>query len=569
MSDALASRLQQAIALHTNGRIHEADAIYRQILDAAPHHAEALHLHGVVCHQLGLHTQAIGLIQRALAQQPTNPAFLNNLGEALRADRQFPLAVACYRQVLARDANDGNALNNLGIALHHLHEFAESERQFLQALTVMPGDPEVLMNFGNMLRDRGDREQAVRRYQQAITNAPQFAPAHAWLGVTLYELGHIEPALAAMEQAVELDPLNEEVHANLKRMRWNLGQHDQLHASYQRACALLPNVAQAHMNFAQSLIRNDQPREAVAPAKHAVSLSSDCPRAHSLLGQAYLGCGQLSASLDAHARAHTLSATEPLLDEEYATALIIAGQHQEACRVLKSAHTLSPRRSGILGRLCVAMREVDDGALQSLVDYDAYVLGETIATPPGFESLAEFNQALHEELKAGHSTDVHALEQTMRGGTQTQNNLFQNPTGLVALLKHEIEAVINRYIAALPDDRNNIFLRFKPERYVFTGAWSTILSQNGFDGSHIHNEGWLSGTYYVVVPELTPEQHAEREGYIQFGEPPRMFCSERNTSVRSIAPEVGKAVLFPSYYWHGVRAFHGGGIRHAVSFDLL
>lgn len=28
-------------------------------------------------------------------------------------------------------------------------------------------------------------------------------------------------------------------------------------------------------------------------------------------------------------------------------------------------------------------------------------------------------------------------------------------------------------------------------------------------------------------------------------------------------------VLFPSYYWHGVRPFHDGGIRHSVSYDIL
>ena len=92
---------------------------------------------------------------------------------------------------------------------------------------------------------------------------------------------------------------------------------------------------------------------------------------------------------------------------------------------------------------------------------------------------------------------------------------------------------------------------------------------HAFDGSHVHNEGWLSGTYYVQAPALSPEQHANREGYIQFGEPPLRFASARNAVQRTVAPQVGLVVLFPSYYWHGVRAFHDGGIRHSVSYDIV
>jgi hypothetical protein len=79
----------------------------------------------------------------------------------------------------------------------------------------------------------------------------------------------------------------------------------------------------------------------------------------------------------------------------------------------------------------------------------------------------------------------------------------------------------------------------------------------------------LSGTYYVQTPALTAQQHADGEGYIQFGEPPERFVSERNTMQRMIAPQAGTAVLFPSYYWHGVRAFNSGGTRHSVSYDIV
>jgi len=222
-----------------------------------------------------------------------------------------------------------------------------------------------------------------------------------------------------------------------------------------------------------------------------------------------------------------------------------------------------------LAHLCIAMQELADPEINAWVDYERYVFTDFIDVPDGFADLESFNAALHEELKVQHLTPNHVLEQSMRGGTQTLNNLFQNPSGLVAVLKRQISQVVDRYIAGLEQDPGQPFLRFKNPDYVFTGAWSTILQTSGFDSSHVHNEGWLSGTYYVRVPDLDEKQHQDQEGYIQFGEPPKWLASEKNRQQRAIAPQVGRMALFPSYYWHGVKPFYHNGIRHSVSYDII
>ena len=52
-------------AHHAAGRLDEAAAIYRRILDHEPDHADALHLLGVARMQLGRPGEAIELISRA------------------------------------------------------------------------------------------------------------------------------------------------------------------------------------------------------------------------------------------------------------------------------------------------------------------------------------------------------------------------------------------------------------------------------------------------------------------------------------------------------------------------
>jgi len=561
--------LARGLEHHGAGDLDGADALYRELLAAQPDHPDALHLHGVVAHQRGRHQVAVEHIGRAVALRPDNSAYLNNLGEAYRGERRFAEAIACYRRALALDPRNTHALNNLGLALHHLHRFDEAETRFREAIALRPGDAEVRVSLGNVRRDRGDLIAALACYREAIELAPGYPQAHGWLGVTLYELGDGDGAVAALDHATTLAPLDPEAHNNLKRVRWNLDRRAELHDSFRKACRMLPGEPQAHLNLAESLLLNARFEDALEPLARALSLAPDCARAHSLLGRAHEGLGRIDEALHAHERALALDPDDPLLREDYARALLGARRFERAREVLAPAHAMVPRRSGVLAHLCIAMAELGDPELTSLVDHDRFVHARRIEVPEGFPDLESFNAALHAELEAKHRTPNHALEQTMRGGTQTLNNLFQNPGGLVAVLERQIRRVIDDFVASLPRDPQHPFLRYANPDYVFTGAWSTILRGGGYDGSHIHNEGWLSGTYYVRVPPLSPEQQAAGEGHIQFGEPPAPYVSARNAARRTIAPQVGLVVLFPSYYWHGVRSFAGEGLRHSVSYDVV
>ncbi len=60
-SPNLTSALAAAARHHHEGRLREAEAIYKDILREAPDHAEALHLLGLVAYQSGRPEQAIEL----------------------------------------------------------------------------------------------------------------------------------------------------------------------------------------------------------------------------------------------------------------------------------------------------------------------------------------------------------------------------------------------------------------------------------------------------------------------------------------------------------------------------
>ena len=80
--------IQQAIDLavqhHNAGRLPEAESIYQQILQADPNQPVALHLLGVIAHQMGKNDVAFDLITKALAIKPDYAEAHNNLGNVLK-----------------------------------------------------------------------------------------------------------------------------------------------------------------------------------------------------------------------------------------------------------------------------------------------------------------------------------------------------------------------------------------------------------------------------------------------------------------------------------------------------
>ena len=162
----------EALALatqhHQAGRLQAAAGIYRQILQAEPHHAEATHRLGLIAHQVGQHATAVEYLGRAIALDANAPAFHNDLGEAYRSLHRIPEAVACYQRALELHPHYAEAHNNLGVAF----------------------------------KDQGNLEEAVACYQRALELHPHYAEAHNNLGVAFKQQGKFVEAVASYRRAL-------------------------------------------------------------------------------------------------------------------------------------------------------------------------------------------------------------------------------------------------------------------------------------------------------------------------------------------------------------------------------
>src|SRR4051794_19242033 len=96
---------QLALQHHQAGRLVDAEALYRQIVAAAPGHSEAWHHLGLLAHQTGRSDDAIEWIQNAIAQNSEVPLYYSNLGEICRLGGKVDQAIGILREAILRHPN--------------------------------------------------------------------------------------------------------------------------------------------------------------------------------------------------------------------------------------------------------------------------------------------------------------------------------------------------------------------------------------------------------------------------------------------------------------------------------
>jgi predicted O-linked N-acetylglucosamine transferase (SPINDLY family) len=277
-----------ALQHHQAGRLPEAEALYRQILAAAPNSPDALHMLGVLAIQTGHLQQAIDLIQHALQIHPSITKavapYYSNLAQAYHKQADYDTAITLCRRALELDPNFGDAAFNLINALTAANRFEEALAAAERRLAIAFNDVTMLRHKGDLLVRLHKLEQALPAYQQSLHLDPRNHEARHNYGVALAFLGRPDlaceqfrealksrpndidtlmalaeassrvnrppDALAAYARVLQLDPNNADAHAGQAVEYRGMGQLDEAVAAYDRALAIKPNHATYLVNLA-------------------------------------------------------------------------------------------------------------------------------------------------------------------------------------------------------------------------------------------------------------------------------------------------------------------------------
>lgn len=295
--------LQLAIQHQAAGRLQPAEVLLRQILQAKPRHAVALHLLGVIAHQVGKTEQAVQLLAQAVEILPAEAHFHSNLGEMYRILKRLDEAVSHGEKAVALDPKSATAQSNLGIAYYDRQELDKAEACQRRALALEPKLAPALNNLGSIRRDRKDKEGAIGFYRQVLEVSPRHLESINNLGAVLTETERPEEAVTVLLQALKLKPRYAEAHCNIATAFLTMEQLDKAAVGFKRALALKPDYPEAYQGLAKLYQEQKNLTEAEAMAAKALALAPEKAAVHSLLGGIFAEAGYPDKAALAFARA--------------------------------------------------------------------------------------------------------------------------------------------------------------------------------------------------------------------------------------------------------------------------
>lgn len=588
--------LHQSVQLMQRRSFNKARKLLQKLTEKQPNNADAWQLIAACDKNLGEVAKALNAFKKSLELQPAQPHTWNNLANLHFQLQEYDQAIRAYRKALQFDNNYDNAQLNLALALASYGEYPEAFQHFSELRVKYPNNPQVLLGIGDCLRKQERIYTALSAYNRALeVSQDNFLPLFK-IGLTykkalkwekargfiedslkanpsstaaLYHLasievkeGNLQNAIGLYKKCVQLEPENPDHHRWLNKLLWLCEDNDFL-KSYEKIPEEIryqPRILTEKCKFLRLTGRLEK---AESELGHAISRGYSSSEVLSELSALYRSTGRVSESIQLLKKTDQNEQSHPTLRDELGRALLQAGEFEKCKETYNDLLQSFPSNQGFWCMYSTALRQLEDPEANDLLDYKNLVQAIKIPAPKGFSSIHEFNIELTEHLEVLHNTKKEPVDQSLSGGTQTLNDLFDSMSPLIQKLKQTFRAAILEHIAKLDPIEGHPFLGKLEKDIEFSGSWSVSLKRHGCHLSHFHTEGWLSSAYYVEVPR---DVEKNGEGWIEFGRPEFNVPGKKHADY-FIKPEEGLLVLFPSYMWHGTRPFTSSTRRLTVAFD--
>jgi tetratricopeptide (TPR) repeat protein len=483
---------------------------------------------------------------------------------SLASSGESERAMARIREIADKDVAI-EAWRRLSAVNANLQRWSEAFSAIENALLLAPGSRQLRLDRASLFAQHGDDAVALAEFESLARESSDSPGLFVHLATLLAAAGRVDEAEAQLLRALELWPVDAPVHAQLARLRWQRG--DGLLATHHVSEAIQRYPRELHLRLvAADLLRSvGATDEALALLERGLELAPDSPVFRTSIGVLLEGADRLEAALAQLREAFRLAPRSVPVRRNLVPALLRSGAVAEARDLLDGLLAQFPDDQLLIAQRATALRLLGDAEYHRLYDYARVVKSFALRPAAPYTNLAEFNAAFARELTPLHRGARHPLEQSLRGGSQTERHLPRdNP--VIAAFFSMVDAPIREYIGALRHaEATHPLDRRKGANYRISGSWSVQLRPGGFHTNHVHPRGWLSSAYYVELPEVTNAQ--ERAGWLKFGEPGIRI--EGCGAEHFVRPAPGMLVLFPSYLWHGTVPFGTGDRRLTAAFDVL
>ena len=416
---------------------------------------------------------------------------------------------------------DAHQLLKKGIDECKEGKFKDAEANFKKAIELKTDFFEAHNNLGVLLQGFGRLEEAIISFKKAIELKSDYVEAYNNLGITEKKNGRLEEAKTCFTYATKLNPKNISAHHNLGVILEQLKKFKEAEDSYSKAIELNPEHEAALLNRGQILFDKKE---------YELSLRD------------FDACKNLISKTRALASLYALGR----IDEIYKRINEDSKLDYENLHVAAfSSFIVAKKKKNNLNKFCNEPLNFIyfSNLLSHLNDSSSFI-----------------NEVVDELQKL--KTNWEPSNKTTHNGFQSTFNLFKNPSQKILDLQSILIRELDSYYLKFKNESCSLIQKWPSKKFL--EGWHVVLKQQGFQSSHIHPNGWLSGVIYLkVVPSLD-----KNEGAIEFSLNGLNYF-DINVPKKIYQPQVGDIILFPSSLHHRTIPFSTNTDRIVVSFDLL
>jgi len=371
---------------------------------------------------------------------------------------------------------------------------------------------------------------------------------------------------------LSIDPASLPAATNLSRLLHMRGQFGEAISCCEAGLEYWPDDFNLLQNLAINLHRAGQFQAALLRVEKLKTLKPYQSTVHYLEARVHDDSGNLPTSLEAYRRAVECDTSDLVMVVALGDALLRAGFTGEALAQFDRALRVNVYDVRALALKTAALAELGRTDEEKwLSDPQRFIKMHRLSELGVSETeQAAFNRRVSEFAAAHHSMKEDPAENATYLGWHSGE--LGGETDLdIGRIKLFIAHALKQRVSELKDeDPRHPFVTGLPRTFDLR-LWSVKMTHGGKMIPHIHPDGWLSGVYYADIPPVVNDPDAAQAGWIRFGPPRNDIKMSAQPLTRTVKPEPGLMVTFPSYFWHSTVPLPEDNTerRLVLAFDVI
>ena len=431
---------------------------------------------------------------------------------------------------LDKNFPDELILNLKGLINLKKNDYQSSIIDFQNAIKINSKYLSAYTNLSLVLEKDNNYNESEKIIREALKIDPKSDALNNSLGYSLFKQDKFNESIIFFKNAIDLNPKNFKAYFNLGNVNFKINKFDESISFFLQAIKINSNVPEVAFHLAESYRSSKDFDKALFYYKLALKENNTWLRKEKINAKILESYLILNKKEEYEKDILSLLKEDPENRRFAATSAFISHQFK-----IKNKYPFCPD-------------PLDFIYTSNIISY--------------FENFENFNNKLYKEILLQDFL-WQPSGKTTRNGYGTIGNLSENNLSNLKLLENCIIDETVKYFD-LNKEKEITFIKNWPKNFKIV-SWCNRLTREGYNITHIHPGGWISGVVYLKMPKKT----IDKESGIEFSlHGDDYHIIDKDIPTKIFRPKVGDIVLFPSSLFHRTIPFSSDEERVCIAFDL-